>query len=199
MAEDIKKVSYCVGMSLGESLMQQDLRELAVEEMVSAIKDTFEGNTLKFTPEEANEIIESYLMAAGERKFSVNMEEGEKFLNQNALRDEVKVTPTGLQYEVLIEGNGASPEATNLVTVHYHGTLIDGTVFDSSIERNQPATFGLNQVIRGWTEGLQLMNKGAKFRFYIPHDLAYGATPHPGGPIEPYMTLIFDVELVEIA
>lgn len=199
MSEDLKNVSYCVGMSLGESLMQQNLKGLSVEDLAQAISDTFEGKQLKFTPQEANQIIQGFLQAKSEEQYGANKEAGEKFLTDNAKRDEVTVTASGLQYEVLSEGNGAKPSATDQVTVHYHGTLTNGTVFDSSVERGQPATFGLNQVIKGWTEGLQLMSKGAKYRFYIPQDIAYGATPHPGGPIEPYMTLVFDVELLDIA
>ena len=199
MSEDLKNVSYCVGMSLGESLMQQNLKGLSVEDLAQAISDTFEGKQSKFTPQEANQIIQGFLQVKSEEQYGANKEAGEKFLADNAKRDEVTVTASGLQYEVLSEGNGAKPGATDQVTVHYHGTLTNGTVFDSSVERGQQATFGLNQVIKGWTEGLQLMSKGAKYRFYIPQDLAYGATPHPGGPIEPYMTLVFDVELLDIA
>ena len=199
MSEDLKNVSYCVGMSLGESLMQQNLKGLSAEDLAQAISDTFEGKQLKFTPQEANQIIQGFLQEKSEEQYGANKEAGEKFLADNAKRDEVTVTASGLQYEVLSEGAGAKPSATDQVTVHYHGTLTNGTVFDSSVERGQPATFGLNQVIKGWTEGLQLMSKGAKYRFYIPQDLAYGTTPHPGGPIEPYMTLVFDVELLDIA
>jgi FKBP-type peptidyl-prolyl cis-trans isomerase FklB len=179
--------------------MQQNLKGLSVEDLAQAISDTFEGKQLKFTPQEANQIIQGFLQIKSEEQYGANKEAGEKFLADNAKRDEVTVTASGLQYEVLSEGAGAKPSATDQVTVHYHGKLTNGTVFDSSVERGQPATFGLNQVIKGWTEGLQLMSKGAKYRFYIPQDLAYGATPHPGGPIEPYMTLVFDVELLDIA
>lgn len=196
---DIKEVSYAVGMSLGESLLQQNLKELDASQIALAIQDTFSGSQLQFTPQKANELIQHFLRKQSEKQYAANKDAGTSFLTQNANRPEVKTTASGLQYEVITEGTGAKPSASNTVTVHYHGTLIDGTVFDSSVERNQPATFGLSQVIRGWTEGLQLMNEGAKFRFYIPEHLAYGATPHPGGPIEPYMTLIFDVELIAIS
>ena len=196
---EIKDVSYAVGMSLGESLLQQNLKELDATLIAQAIQETFEGKALKFSPQQANELIQKFLREQSEKQFAVNKEVGEAFLKQNATRSEVQETPSGLQYEVLSEGDGDQPTASNTVTVHYHGTLIDGTVFDSSFERNQPATFGLSQVIKGWTEGLQLMRQGSKYRFYIPEHLAYGATPHPGGPIEPYMTLIFDVELLGIA
>lgn len=198
MAE-LNDVSYAVGMSLGESLMQQNLKQLDAGAIAQAIKDTFEGKDLKFSPQEANTLIQNFLREESEKQFAVNKNIGESFLKENGTRAEVTQTASGLQYEVISEGNGAKPAATDTVTVHYHGTLIDGTVFDSSVERNQPATFGLNQVIKGWTEGLQLMAVGSKFRFYIPQDLAYGASPHPGGPIEPYMALIFDVELIGIA
>ena len=118
----------------------------------------------------------------------------------HSLNNELTIQLTSTQqYEVINEGEGANPGPTSQVTVHYHGTLTDGTVFDSSVTRGEPATFGVNQVIKGWTEALQLMNKGAKYRLYIPQDLAYGANPHPGGPIEPFMALVFDVELLEIA
>lgn len=199
MTEDIKAVSYCVGMSLGGSLLEQNLTSISPEILAEAIKDTFEGNELKFSPEQANSIIQNFLNAESEKMFAEHKEAGEQFLNENAAKTGVVSTASGLQYEIISEGEGAKPNASSKVTVHYHGTLIDGTVFDSSFERGQPATFGVNQVIKGWTEALQLMNKGAKYRLYIPQDLAYGATPHPGGPIQPYMALIFDVELIEIA
>lgn len=199
MSEEIKAVSYCVGMSLGGSLLQQNLKGLDLDAMSAAIKDTFEGSALKYTPEEANGIIQRYLQAESEKAFGSNKEAGEAFLAENAKKDSVTITPSGLQFEVIEAGNGDKPSATSNVTVHYHGTLIDGTVFDSSVERGQPASFGVNQVIPGWTEALQLMPKGAKYRLYIPQNLAYGAQPHPGGPIEPYMALVFDVELLDIA
>lgn len=199
MSEEIKAVSYCVGMSLGDSLLQQNLNNLDIEAMTAAIKDTFEGAALKYTPQEANAIIQKFLQAESEKAFGANKEAGEQFLAENAKKEGVQTTPSGLQYEVIEEGTGAKPSPTSNVTVHYHGTLIDGTVFDSSVQRGQPASFGVNQVIPGWTEALQLMPKGAKYRLYIPQNLAYGAQPHPGGPIEPYMALVFDVELIDIA
>ncbi|MEN9442022.1 MAG: hypothetical protein RLZ33_2099 [Bacteroidota bacterium] len=199
MTEDIKAVSYCVGMSIAGSLMQQDLDGISPEVLAEAIADAFAGKEPLYTPEMANTIIQNYLQSAGEAKFGQNKEAGEAFLNENKLKTGIHTTESGLQYEILTEGNGNKPAATDSVTVHYHGTLIDGTVFDSSVMRGQPATFGVHQVIPGWTEALQLMNTGAKFRLYIPQELAYGAHPHPGGPIKPYSALIFDVELLEIA
>ena len=199
MAEDTEAVGYCVGLSLGSSLAQQNLQGISTESIAKGIQDTFDQKELKYSPEEANQIIQDYLTFQRETAFKGNIEAGEKFLAENAQREEVKQTASGLQYEVITEGNGESPSETSQVTVHYHGTLPDGTVFDSSIERGQPASFGVNQVIKGWTEALQLMSVGAKYKLYIPQELAYGANPHPGGPIEPFMALVFDVELLEIA
>ncbi|MDG1742830.1 MAG: FKBP-type peptidyl-prolyl cis-trans isomerase [Crocinitomicaceae bacterium] len=199
MSEDLKAVSYCVGMSLGGSLLQQNLQGISTAVLAEAIQDAFDGKEMKYTPEEANTIIQNFLNAEGEKKFGKNKEVADAFLAENTKKEGVTTTASGLQYEVIDAGSGDKPGPQSNVTVHYHGTLTDGTVFDSSIERGQPASFGVNQVIKGWTEALQLMPKGAKYRLYIPQDLAYGATPHPGGPIEPYMALIFDVELLEIA
>ncbi len=198
MTEEMKAVSYCVGMSVAGSLLQQNLKEINPEIMVQAITDVFSGKPPKYAPEEANQIIQQYLSVAVQEQFKANKEVGEKFLAENFKKDGVKTTVSGLQYEVIEEGKGKAPAATDQVKVHYHGTLIDGTVFDSSVERNSPATFGVNQVIPGWTEALQLMKEGSKYRLYIPQELAYGENPHPGGPIQPFMTLVFDVELLEV-
>lgn len=132
-----------------------------------------------------------------QQKKTAQMEAGKQFLAENAKRAEVQQTASGLQYEILQAGTGNKPGPTTMVTVHYEGKLIDGTVFDSSFKRNQPATFGLHQVIPGWTEGVQLMNEGATFRFYIPYELGYGAQG-AGGAIPPYATLIFDVQLIKV-
>ncbi len=199
MTEEIKAVSYCVGMSIAGSLLQQDLEGIDADVMAQAIRDVFEGKTLSYQPEQANDIIQQYLAKASMEKFEAVKKEGEDFLANNAAKAGVTITASGLQYEVLTEGNGPKPGATDNVTVHYHGTLIDGIVFDSSVHRGQPATFGVHQVIAGWTEALQLMSVGAKYRLYIPQELAYGANPHPGGAIKPYSALIFDVELLSIA
>jgi len=198
MSEELKAVSYCVGMSIAESLKQQELDVISPEAMVEAIKDVFGGNTPKYTPEQANGIIQNYMNSVAEKKYIVYKEEGEQFLAQNKSKDGVSETASGLQYEVIVEGSGKQPSANDTVKVHYHGTLIDGTVFDSSVNRGEPATFGVYQVIKGWTEALQLMKEGAKYRLYIPQDLAYGANPHPGGTIKPYQALVFDVELLEV-
>ena len=199
MTEELEAVSYCIGMSVGDSLLQQNLKELSTEILAEAINDSFEGNQMKYTPEEANTILQKYITEQGQKEYGANREAGEKYLAENAKSKGVTVTESGLQYEVIKAATGDNPSTTDKVTVHYHGTLIDGTVFDSSVERGEPATFGVNQVIPGWTEALQLMSKGSKYRLFIPENLAYGGTPNAGGPIEPYMALIFDVELLEIA
>lgn len=198
MSQDIHAVSYCIGMSVADSLIQQDLDGIDPIVMAEAIKDAFAGNTLKFSPDQANQIIQEYVQGVAASKFEVYKKEGEDFLAANASKPGIQTTPSGLQYEVISEGAGPKPSATDTVRVHYHGTLIDGTVFDSSISRGLPATFGVHQVIKGWTEALQLMPVGSKYRLYIPQDLAYGAHPHPGGAIKPFMALVFDVELLGI-
>lgn len=198
MSEEIKNVSYCVGLSVAESLIHQDLDTLDPIAFSEGIATVFEKKSPKFTPEEANKMIQQYMQRISEEKFSVYQKEGEDFLAANKAKAGVHTTPSGLQYEVIEEGTGSLPTQDSTVEVHYHGTLIDGTVFDSSIQRGQTATFGVTQVIKGWTEALQLMKEGAKYRLYIPQELAYGANPHPGGAIKPFMALIFDVELVKI-
>jgi FKBP-type peptidyl-prolyl cis-trans isomerase FklB len=199
MEADKSKASYGVGMSIAESLAQQDLSTLDLDQVLAGMRAIFNGESPLITPEEANQHIQRYLDAQKNQKYEVNRLAGEAFLAENAQRPEVKTTASGLQYEVLQEGDGPKPGPTSQVTVHYHGTLIDGTVFDSSVERGAPATFGVNQVIRGWTEALQLMAAGSKYRLTIPQELAYGANPHPGGAIQPFAALIFDVELLSIA
>ena len=199
MTQELEAVSYCIGMSLAGSLQQQNLGTLSPEIVGEAINDALKGNQLKYSPHEAEAIIQKFLKEQSETQFAANKEAGESFLKENASKEGVTITDSGLQYEVITEGDGELPSETSMVTVHYHGTLIDGTVFDSSVERGEPATFGVNQVIKGWTEALQLMKVGSKYRLFIPQDLAYGANPHPGGAIEPYMALVFEVELLSIA
>jgi FKBP-type peptidyl-prolyl cis-trans isomerase FklB len=198
MSQDINAVSYCIGLSVADSLMQQELGGINPTVMAEAITAVFNGEMSKYSPEEANGIIQAYLQDVTASKFEVYKAEGEAFLAENTKKEGIHSTPSGLQYEIIEAGNGAKPVATDTVKVHYHGTLIDGTVFDSSVTRGMPATFGVHQVIKGWTEALQLMPVGSKYRLYIPQDLAYGAQPHPGGAIKPFMALIFDVELISI-
>ena len=198
MTEELNAVSYAIGLSVASSLKEQNLDQLDPTVLSNAIKDVFENKTPKFSPNEAQDIIQNYLKELSEQQFAKNKEEGEAFLTENGAKAGITTTASGLQFEVVVEGTGKTPSATDVVEVHYHGTLINGNVFDSSIERGTPATFGVNQVIKGWTEALQLMKEGSKYRLYIPQDLAYGAHPHPGGPIEPLMALIFDVELITV-
>lgn len=199
MKTDKEKASYGIGMSIAESLSQQGLSKLDLMQVTRGMTAIFDGTTPEMTPEEANGFIQQYLNEQKQLQFESVKKAGEEFLAMNANRPEVKTTSSGLQYEILKDCEGPTANATSQVTVHYHGTLIDGTVFDSSIQRGEPATFGVNQVIKGWTEALQLMACGSKYRLFIPQQLAYGANPHPGGAIEPYATLIFEVELINIA
>jgi FKBP-type peptidyl-prolyl cis-trans isomerase len=191
-------VSYCIGLNIGDNLRQQGLGNIEMENFIAGMKTLMNDEQPKFSPEQANQIIQSYFEQLTAEQFEGFKVEGEQFLKENATRESVIETASGLQYEIIEEGAGEQPQSTSMVSVHYHGTLINGTVFDSSYERGEPAQFPLNQVITGWTEGLQLMKEGAKFRFYIPQHLAYGANPHPNGPIKPFMTLVFDVELLSI-
>lgn len=182
-------VSYALGVVLSQNLKKQGFKEVNADELAKGFSEGIAG-TAGIEVADANNKIQTYLTGALAK-------EGEDFLAENAKRPEVKVTDSGLQYEVLKEGEGASPTATETVEVHYHGTLIDGTVFDSSVDRGQTIEFPLNQVIPGWTEGVQLMKEGAKYRFFIPYQLAYGARGS-GGKIPPYSALIFDVELFQV-
>ena len=198
MDSDLEKVSYAVGMSIGESLKAQNLEDIDTKKLSLAMDTIFKNQDPLFTPEEANSIIQAYLDTKKYAAYGSLKLEGEKFLKNNKSNKDIQTTESGLQYEIIKSGNGKRPSKTDTVSVHYHGTLIDGTVFDSSVERGTPASFGVHQVIPGWTEALQLMDIGSKYRLFIPQELAYGANPHPGGPIQPFSALIFDVELLEI-
>ena len=193
----MEKVSYSLGVNVAKSVKSQGLESIDSDAIAKAFKDVFEGNTLEISEEEANIVLQDYFGKLANEKQKVNVEAGQKFLDENAKRDGVVTTATGLQYEVLKEGSGDSPKETDNVTVHYHGTLIDGTVFDSSVDRGQPATFPVNGVIPGWVEALQLMNPGAKYKLFIPSNLAYGERG-AGGAIGPNATLVFEVELISI-
>ena len=198
MDSDLEKVSYAVGMSIGESLKAQNLEDIDTKKLSLAMDTIFKNQDPLFTPEEANSIIQAYLDTKKYAAYGSLKLEGEKFLENNKSNKDIQTTESGLQYEIIKSGNGIKPAKTDTVSVHYHGTLIDGTVFDSSVERGTPASFGVHQVIPGWTEALQLMDIGSKYRLFIPQELAYGANPHPGGPIQPFSALIFEVELLEI-
>ncbi|MCQ2959790.1 MAG: FKBP-type peptidyl-prolyl cis-trans isomerase [Bacteroidales bacterium] len=194
---DLEKASYCLGMNIGTSLKAEGVSEINPEMFAKGLSDIMSGNTLEVSLQEAYTTIQEFLSNANAKKFEKNITEGKNFLEENAKRPGVTTLPSGLQYEILKEGNGPKPKATDTVTTHYHGTLINGTVFDSSVQRNQPASFPVNGVIQGWVEALQLMPVGSKWKLFIPSDLAYGANA-PGGVIEPHMTLIFEVELIAI-
>ncbi len=191
------KFSYAIGLGIGQNLLGMGAHGINVEDFAQAINDVLNGNETAITHTEARDIVNNYFEEMEKRMNAENIEKGNAFLAENQKKEGVKVTASGLQYEVLQEGNGKSPKATDKVRCHYEGTLIDGTLFDSSIKRGEPAVFGVNQVIPGWVEALQLMSEGAKWRLYIPSDLGYGA--HGAGEmIPPHSTLVFDVELIEV-
>ena len=199
------KFSYALGLGIGQQLKQMGLKgTLVINDFAASITDVLEGNDLKVSHQEGQKIVNAFFQeleqkqnAAKAAAGKVAKEEGSKFLAENAKKDGIIVTKSGLQYEVLTEGTGKKPKATDTVRCHYEGRLLDGTVFDSSYKRNAPADFGLQQVIAGWTEGVQLMAEGAKYRFYIPYMLAYGEGG-AGDSIPPFATLIFDVELIKV-
>ena len=190
------KVSYALGMSIGHQLQQMNATDLKIDDFSQAITDVFNGDA-KLSDAEAQAAVQDFFSRKAEEQAKAAKAEGENFLAENAKKEGVKTLPSGLQYKVLREGDGRKPSATDKVECHYEGTLINGEVFDSSYRRGETATFGLNQVIKGWTEGLQLMQEGAKYRFFIPYNLAYGE--HGAGQsIPPYAALIFDVELIKV-
>ena len=191
------KISYALGLSLGSNLLNSGVNKLNIEKLSKAIEDLMERNELEMTFEEAQQEINDYFQKLQEKASEAAISEGRAFLEENGKRPEVKTTDSSLQYEILTEGKGDIPKASDQVKVHYHGTLINGTVFDSSVARGEPATFGVTQVISGWVEALQLMPVGSKWKLFIPSDLAYGANG-AGQDIGPHTTLIFEVELLEI-
>ena len=200
----MEKLSYALGLGIGQQLSQMGATDISAEDFAQAIKDVLEGNELKVSHREAQTIVQDYfqkqeqkLQAQRAEAGKAHKEAGEKYLAENAKKDGIITLPSGLQYQVLKEGNGKKPTAKDTVMCHYEGFLIDGTVFDSSVQRGEPATFPLQQVIAGWTEGLQLMQEGAKYRFFIPYRLAYGEGG-AGNSIPPFAALIFDVELIQV-
>lgn len=198
------KLSYALGLGIGRQLAQMGAGDMNIDDFALAIKDVLAGNDLKVSNQEAQQIVQAYfaqqeekLRAEQAEKGKAAKEAGEKYLAENGKKEGVVTLPSGLQYQVIKEGTGRKPKATDSVKCHYEGFLIDGTLFDSSIQRGEPATFGLQQVIAGWTEGLQLMSEGAKYRFFIPYMLGYGESG-AGQSIPPYSALVFDVELIEV-
>ncbi|HHB80081.1 MAG TPA: FKBP-type peptidyl-prolyl cis-trans isomerase [Saprospiraceae bacterium] len=192
-----EKASYALGLSIASNLAGQNLGSIDTEKFMEGLTDFFRELPFKVDVNEINQLITDFQAKESKSANAGVLEEGEKFLAENKKAKGVVTTDSGLQYEVLKEGSGASPKATDKVTVHYTGSLLDGTKFDSSVDRGEPATFGLNQVIPGWTEGVQLMKEGAKYRFYIPYNLAYGERGAPPA-IPGYATLVFDVELLKV-
>lgn len=191
------KISYAIGLSMGQNLMGSGVTKMEYADLAEGIKDVLEKNQPKISYQEAQQVLGKFFQELEEKIAGEAKAAGEKFLEENKKREGVKVTASGLQYEVIETTLGQKPKATDKVKVHYEGTLIDGTVFDSSYQRGEPITFGLNQVIAGWTEGVQLMSIGSKYKFYIPYTLGYGAQG-AGASIPPYAALIFTVELLGI-
>ena len=193
----IDSVSYSLGISVANNLKSSGFESIETQAVASAFSDVFDGNEVKINEEDANMMIQDYFVELSQKKSQEAISTGQAFLDENGKKEGVTTTASGLQFEVLTNGTGSTPIETDQVTVHYHGTLVDGTVFDSSVERGQPATFPVNGVIPGWVEALQLMNVGSKYKLYIPSDLAYGESG-AGGSIGPNETLIFEVELLSI-
>lgn len=191
------KISYAIGLSMGQNLLGSGVTKMEYNDLAEGIKDVLEKQQPKISYQEAQTILGKFFQELEEKIAGEQKAAGEKFLEENKKREGVKVTPSGLQYEVIESTLGQKPKATDTVKVHYEGTLIDGTVFDSSYKRGEPIEFGLNQVIAGWTEGVQLMSVGSKYKLYIPYQLGYGAQG-AGGSIPPYSALIFTVELLGI-
>lgn len=201
----LDRISYALGLSMGNNFRASGIQELNIGDFADGVAAVFNGSQPKMTYDEAKAEIQAYFSAMEARQkeeaakmAEVNEAQGKEFLEKNGKRAQVKTTPSGLQYEVLVEGNGQQPSPQDQVEVHYTGTLLDGTKFDSSVDRGVPATFGVTQVIPGWVEALQLMKEGSKWRLFIPSNLAYGPAGTPGGPIGPNQTLLFDVELLKV-
>ena len=190
------KLSYALGLSMGGNFLGSGIKKLDINDFADGLRAIFEGAEQKMTFDEAKQIVTEFFTNLEKQGAEENERLGREYLEKNSVEG-VKVTPSGLQYQVVKEGDGLQPGPNDVVTVHYTGKLIDGTVFDSSVERGEPATFPLDKVIPGWTEGLQLMSEGAKYRLFIPSELAYGSKG-AGDQILPNSTLIFDVELIKV-
>lgn len=212
LTNEIDTISYAIGLNMANNL-KKNFSDIDNDLFVQGFKNGMDSTNLLIAGAKTDSILRVYFqkkqladrekqkaeaLAKAEKDFADVKEAGIKFLEENKSKKGVHVTDSGLQYIVLKQGKGEKPKANSKVKVHYHGTLIDGTVFDSSVDKGTPAEFFVNQVIKGWTEGLQLMNVGSKYKFFVPQDLAYGAFPRPGGPIKPFATLIFEVELLDI-
>lgn len=191
------KFSYAIGLGIGQNLSGMGAQGISVDDFSQAIKDVLEGNPTAISHQEAREIVNAYFEELESKMSANSIEQGKAFLEENKTKANVVTLPSGLQYEIITEGKGKLAKATDKVKCHYEGTLIDGTLFDSSVKRGEPAVFGVNQVISGWVEALQLMPEGSKWKLYIPSDLAYGAQG-AGELIPPHSALVFEVELIEV-
>lgn len=195
--DKLNRFSYALGLSLSANLIQSGVKKVNTDAFMTAFSDVFSGSEPKINPEEANDILQSFMAESQAGEGAKNLEEGTAFLKENAKKEGVTELPSGLQFEVIKQGDGELPSVSDQVKCHYHGTLINGSVFDSSVERGEPAVFPVNGVIQGWVEALQLMSVGSKWRLFIPADLAYGSNG-AGGVIGPNCALVFEVELIEI-
>lgn len=193
----MEKISYALGLGIGQQLKSMNIENFDIKEFSRSIEDVMAGRDTDMTAREAQVMLSEYFQKKEKQQAEENIAKGKAYLEENGKREGVITTKSGLQYEVLTEGTGKSPKATDKVRCHYEGRLTDGSVFDSSYQRGEPADFGLNQVITGWTEGVQLMKEGAKYRFHIPYLLGYGERG-AGASIPPYATLVFDVELIKV-
>ena len=191
------KFSYAIGLGIGQNLLGMGAKGISVEDFAQAIKDVLEGNQTAISHQEARDIVNKYFEELEQKMRAASIEQGQAFMEEPKKKAGVVTLPSGLQYEIITEGKGKLAKATDQVKCHYEGTLLDGTLFDSSIKRGQPAVFGVNQVIPGWVEALQLMPEGSKWKLYIPSELGYGARG-AGEMIPPHSTLIFEVELLEV-
>ena len=198
---ELDSVSYAIGLDMAMKL-KANFSEVDKDLFIQGYRNGIDSTNVLLEQADLNAVISGYFsnrqQRENEKKFEAVKKEGEDFLEANKSKEGVQVTESGLQYVVMTEGNGEKPTTASRVKVHYHGTLIDGTVFDSSVDRGEPSEFGVTQVIKGWTEALQLMPVGAKYKLFIPQELAYGANPRQGGPIKPFAALVFEVELIEI-
>lgn len=193
----MEKISYALGLGIGQQLKSMNIENFDIKEFSRSIEDVMAGRDTDMTAREAQVMLSEYFQKKEKQQAEENIAKGKAYLEENGKRESVITTKSGLQYEVLTEGTGKSPKATDKVRCHYEGRLTDGSVFDSSYQRGEPTDFGLNQVIAGWTEGVQLMKEGAKYRFHIPYLLGYGERG-AGASIPPYATLVFDVELIKV-
>jgi FKBP-type peptidyl-prolyl cis-trans isomerase FklB len=193
----MNKISYALGLSIGNNFLSSGIKNLEIEDFIKGIDDVFSKKTPEISYEEAKQIVNDYFMDIQNENIKLNKDVGKEFLRINGKNSGVVTLPSGLQYEILRKGNGVKPKITDKVKCHYHGTLVNGMVFDSSVQRREPAVFGVSQVIQGWIEALQLMETGSKWKLFIPSELAYGKRG-AGDIIAPDSTLIFEIELLDI-